>query len=413
MVSIPDIISYILTFFALYVQVFFLLMVFKTRKQITKNTSFPTDVNWPAVTIVVPCWNEEETVVQTVDSLLTIDYPKDKLIIKVIDDGSTDNTWQVMQKFQGIQNVELIRKENGGKHTAMNLTIATATTEYIGNLDADTFIEPDTLKKTMWQFLSDSDMMAVSPAIVIHEPKGLLQKAQDVQFNMFILFKKVLALMNGIHVTQGQFSMYRKKVFDDLGLYRKAHQTEDLEIAYRMQVNDYKIGECHDAFVHTTSPNTLKGLYKQRLRWMYGFINNSYDYREYLFKPKYGVFSFFTIPIGFLYIIATLFGTTVVLWSIGSTLYHLLAKLLVTNFYVGGYERMNFFFIDTRPIMFIYIILILFFIIMALIGKKARGQKPVPDLSFVFFFFLFSFIASTWLFKALYNTLVTREVAWR
>ena len=402
-----------MAFFALYVQVFFLLMVFKTRKQIRKNTSFPLDVVWPPVTIVVPCWNEEETISKTVDSLLAVDYPKDKLIIKVIDDGSTDNTWQAVQKFQGIANIELIRKENGGKHTAMNLIIATATTEYIGNLDADAFIEPDTLKKTMWQFLSDNSMMAVSPAIVIHEPKGFLQKAQDVQFNMFILFKKVLAIMNGVHVTQGQFSVYRKKVFDDLGPYRNAHQTEDLEIAYRMQVNGYKIGECHDAFVHTVSPDTFKGLYKQRLRWMYGFINNSYDYRHYLFKSKYGVFSFFTVPIGFLYIIATLFGTTVVLWSIGSTLYHLFARLLVTNFHMGGYGGMSFFFVNTRPIMFIYVILILFFIIMALIGKAVRGQKPVPDLSFIFFFFLFNFIASAWLVKALYNTLVTREVAWR
>ena len=88
MVSISDIVSYILAFFALYVQVFFLLMVFKTRKQIAGNTSFPADVNWPAVTIVVPCWNEEGTISKTVESLLATDYPKDKLIIKVIDDGS-------------------------------------------------------------------------------------------------------------------------------------------------------------------------------------------------------------------------------------------------------------------------------------------------------------------------------------
>src|SRR6185369_6056503 len=410
MVSISDIIFYTLTFLALYIQVFFLLMVFKTRKQIGGNTSFPLNVDWPPVTIVVPCWNEEETISRTVDSLLAVDYPKEKLLIKVIDDGSTDNTWQAVQKFKGVANIELIKKKNGGKHTAMNLVIAAATTEYIGNLDADAFIEPNTLKKTIWQFLSDKDMMAVSPAIVIHEPKGFLQKAQDIQFNMFILIKKVLALINGVHVTQGQFSMYRKKVFDDLGPYRNAHQTEDLEIAYRMQVNGYKIGVCHDAFVHTVSPDTLRGLYKQRLRWMYGFINNSYDYRRYLFKPKYGVFSFFTVPIGFLYIIATLFGTAVVLWSIGGALYHLIARLLVTDFHFGG---ISFFFVDTRPMMFIYITLIAIFIIMALIGKVVRGQKPIPDLSFLFFLFLFNFVASAWLLKALYNTLVTREVAWR
>ena len=407
------ILEYIFSFFALYVQVFFLLMIFRARKEISEGTTFPANVDWPAVTIVVPCWNEEETIVKTVYSLLDIDYPKDKLFIKVINDGSTDKTWSELQIFQGIENIHLMTKENGGKHTAMNLAIEAATTEYIGNLDADAFIEPDALKKTMWQFLNDKEMMAVSPTVVIHEPKGFLQKAIEVEFNMFILIKKVCSLINGIHVTQGQFSMYRKKVFDDLGLYKRAHQTEDLEIAYRMQVNGYKIGQCHDAFIHTTAPDNFKDLYKQRLRWMYGFINNSYDYRRYLFKIKYGAFSFFSIPTGILYITATLFATTVIVYNILIGIYNLFEKMFVTNFHLGSANGIGLFFIDTRPIIFISIVLLFIFIIMGILGKKVRGQKPIPGISFIYFFFLFNFFASVWLFKALYNTFTTREVAWR
>lgn len=405
--------GYVFCFLALYVQVFLLLILYKERKQVFASTVIPEDIDWPAVTIAIPCWNEQETVVKTVNSLLDIDYPKDKLFINVIDDGSTDETWERAQLFAGMPNVRLTRKDNGGKHTAMNLALETATTDYVGNLDADAFIDRDTLKKTMWQFLSDSEVMAVSPAVVIHEPKGLLEKAQEIEFNIFILVKKLLASINGIHVTQGQFSMYRKKVFDDLGPYKKAHQTEDLEIAYRMQANGYKIGQCHDAFVHTVAMDTFPTLFKQRLRWMYGFINNSYDYRKYLFNPNYGSFSFLSVPTGLLYIAGTLFSTALIAWTLSKAAYEAITRLVVTNFYVG-YTSPSFFFIDTRPIIFISIILLLLSIILAMVSKIARGQRPNPGVSFVYFFILFNFIGSLWLWKAFYNTLISRkEVLWR
>lgn len=412
MFEFQAIVGYIVCFFALYVQVFFLVALFQSRRKIIDGTKFPAEVNWPAITIIVPCWNEEDTVVETVESLLQVDYPKDKLIIKVIDDGSTDKTWERAQVFKNTPGVDLMTKPNGGKHTAMNYAITRATTEYVGNLDADTFLEKDALKKTMWQFLCDADMMAVSPAVVIHNPKGLLEKAQEVEFNIFILIKMIMAPLNGIHVTQGQFSMYRKKVFDDLGLYRKAHQTEDLEIAYRMHANGYKIGQCHDALVYTVAMDTLGTLVQQRLRWMYGFINNTYDYRKYIFNPKYGTFAFFSVPAGMLYIATTLFSTGIILWTLGSALYHLIVRLFATNFHPGSLSGA--FFIDTRPLMFISLALLAIFVLMALIGKKARGQKPIPGMSLVYFFILFSFIGSWWLLRAFYNTLISRrEVAWR
>lgn len=411
--EIQTAIGYFFGFFALYIQVLLLVTLFRNRKQFATKTEIPEQVDWPAVTIIIPCWNEEDTVVKTVHSLLAIDYPKDKLIIKVIDDGSTDRTWERLQVFQGQEHIHLMQKENGGKHTAMNHAIQAATTEYVGNLDADAFIEKDALKKTMWQFLSDPEMMAVSPAVIIHEPKNFLEKAQEVEFMIFILVKKVLALMDGLHITQGQFSVYRKKVFDDLGLYQKAHQTEDLEIAYRMQAHGYKIGQCHDAFVHTVAMDTLPTLFKQRLRWIYGFLNNSYDYRKYLFNPAYGTFSLFSVPSGLLYILATLFSTGIILWTLGKALYDVSMRLLVTNFYVS-YSPPSFFFVDSRPIIFISFILLSLFIFIALAGKKFLGQKPLPTLSLLYFFILSNFIATLWLAKAFYNTLISRkEVLWR
>src|SRR3989304_5876098 len=92
---------------------------------------------------------------------------------------------------------------------------------------------------------------------------------------MAIYTKKMLGFMGGIHVTPGPFSIFRKKVFEDLGHYRQAHNTEDQEIALRMQSRGYKIDHCPDAYVYTISPNTIVKLYRQRLRWIYGFIKIS------------------------------------------------------------------------------------------------------------------------------------------
>ena len=129
----------------------------------------------------------------------------------------------------------------------------------------------------------------------------------------------------------GPLDDFRKKVFDDLGPYAHGHNTEDMEIAYRMQKNEYKIEHCNDAFVYTNTPTTIKKLYKQRLRWIYGFINNTIDYRSVLFKKRYGNFALFTLPTGVVSILAVsyLFGRIV--YNLGNFLYSKIIILSTTG----------------------------------------------------------------------------------
>ena len=415
MATLQSILLYIFSFVALYVQVFFLLTALRKRSQVVALTVPASDANWPAVTVIVPCWNEEQTVVKTVNSLFALDYPKDKLFIKVVDDGSTDKTWSEMQQFVNFSNIELIRKENGGKHTAMNRAIESTTTEYVGCLDADAFAAPDALQKIMWHFLNNDKAMAVSPSILAYQPKGFFQKAQQVEYDMSVFIKKVLGLINGIHVTPGPFSIYRKKVFDDLGYYRKAHNAEDMEIAYRMQVNGYPIVQCHDAFVYTVTPNSLKKLYKQRVRWMYGFINNSLDYKSYLLKPRYGVFSMFTVPSSVIILFGAVIMTFFMLASFAESLFHFIERMTVTNFYIPSISpgHFSFFYVDARPVTLIMIVIYALLITTILIGQKMREKKPIPTLSLVYFVAIYSFISPVWLVKAVYNTVFSRETKWR
>src|SRR3990167_3948433 len=99
MSSISDIIFYIFIFLTVYVQVFLLITFLENRKKIVIRKGGIKLSTYPAVTLVVPCWNEEGTVKETVRSLLSLNYQKDKIKIFLIDDGSTDGTWDIIRKF--------------------------------------------------------------------------------------------------------------------------------------------------------------------------------------------------------------------------------------------------------------------------------------------------------------------------
>jgi len=100
--------------------------------------------------------------------------------------------------------------------------------------------------------------MAVAPSVIAYNSKTFIQNAQKAEYNMSVYLKKMLGFLGAINVTPGPLTIFRKKVFDDLGPYRHGHNTEDMEIAYRMQKNKYRIEHCNDAYVYTNTPTTIK-----------------------------------------------------------------------------------------------------------------------------------------------------------
>jgi cellulose synthase/poly-beta-1,6-N-acetylglucosamine synthase-like glycosyltransferase len=136
MIDPIHIITYVLLFISLNFEVFLLITYFENRLEIRKedHRGFGEIKKYPTVTIMVPCWNEENTVTKTVNSLLSLDYPKDKLKIMVIDDGSTDKTWEKVQRFKNNAQVEMYSKENGGKYTALNFGISKLKSNLVGCL---------------------------------------------------------------------------------------------------------------------------------------------------------------------------------------------------------------------------------------------------------------------------------------
>ena len=370
--------------------------------------------HYPTVTVMVPCWNEEKTVARTVESLLAMNYPKDKLTLFVIDDGSTDSTWEVIQQFNKYENVRTFTKENGGKHTALNLGLKETNSEFVACLDADSFADPESLIRIMSYFEANPDVMAVSPSVIVESPQSLIQKAQKAEYDMSVYIKKMLGFLGAIHVTPGPLTVFKKKVFDDLGPYRKAHNTEDMEIAYRMQKNGYKIEQCNDAYIYTNTPKTVKKLFKQRVRWIYGFINNTIDYRRLLFKKKYGHFSFFTVPAGIVSIVSATYLFIRMINQFTVSAQSKILALQTTGIYLPeSAYNFDLYFFNTGVLLFVTVILFVLLITSIIIGKWMSEDRRLSPLNILYFIVIYSVVAPFWLMKAIYNTIFAQKPSWR
>ena len=298
MSSSRDIITLAVLFISLYFEVFMLITYFERRKILHNRVHEVVTAHdkLPSVTIIVPCYNEQYTAGKTIASLLALNYPTHKLSIVAVNDGSTDGTREALEVFRTHPQVRIVHKENGGKHTALNLAISSATTDLVGCLDADSYVVPDALMRLVRRF-SDPTVMAVVPSLHIHEPRTLIQVIQKTEYIIGVFLRSIQAELDAIYVTPGPFSIIRKSVFDTIGLYKKAYNTEDMEFALRMQAHGMKIANAHDAVVYTSSPRTIPALYKQRVRWTSGFLSNiTREYRFMLLKPAYGHMGGFILP---------------------------------------------------------------------------------------------------------------------
>lgn len=415
MPDITTLITYFFLFFSLNFEVFLLITYFENRTNIKDEEKMALQgvKKYPTVTIIVPCWNEETTVSKTIHSLLNLDYPKNKLSIMVVDDGSTDNTWNVVQKFKNNPQVELYTKENGGKFSALNFGISQMKSDLVGCLDADSYVHKDALKQIVTYF-QDKRNMAVAPSIRLWEPKTILQTLQKVEYAFGIFTRKMFHYMESIYITPGPFSIFRKEVFENLGGYRHAHNTEDIEVALRMQMNGYKIAHAHKAFVYTVPPKTFKKLMVQRVRWSHGFIKNAADYKHMFFSTKHGNLGMLILPMAAFSIFSVLFVSVVTI----STLIGKLADQLIKIKTVGidlQFNGFNFdwFYVNTQLLAIVGLVVTIGSISMILMSKKMSEGKIVLGMDLIYYLGLYMFIAPLWMSKALYNAIFSVKTNWR
>ena len=408
-----EVINLVFLFISLYFEVFLLILYIRHRRDI-KNESLICQTIFNEMlqtSIIVPCFNEENTVDKTVQSLLSLDYPKEKLEILIIDDGSTDNTWKCIQKYNKNPQIKIFKKTNGGKHTALNFGISKAKGEIIGCLDADSFVEKGALKNMMAYF-ADKKTMAVTPSIKVFNPRNFLQRMQWSEYTLGILIAKLFSYADAVLVMPGPFSMFRKEVFKIVGNYKKAHHTEDMEITLRLHRKKIQIRNSHNSYVYTTAPKTIKTLYKQRLRWNFGFIKNAMDYKEMLFNKRYGNYGMLVLP--FSLIIA--FSVFVAVFNIGksifSTSHNTFLKISGLGFHLQA-PTFDPFSLNTSATVFILLILLTLSFSLILIATKMSTGKIKIKREIFYFILLYGFISPIWMTSAIYKATFSRQVNWR
>lgn len=416
--TIKDVVIFTLVFAGLYFQVFLLVSYFLWNGKTEQGEDDVPSGNLfePIVAIMVPCFNEEKTVVKTISSLLGLEYPAEKLKIIAIDDGSRDGTWKELQKFAHHQSVILLQKKNeGSKFAALNFGLAyinqNISSEIIGCLDADSAVHPMALRESLREFTKPG-VMAVIPSMVIDHPETFFQWMQKVEYEIATYAKQALSRLNTLYIAPGPFTLFRKKVFEVLGQYNEAHHVEDMEIALRMQMKGMRLSHAIDSLVYTRGPRTWGALLKQRVRWTYGFVMNVLDYRkEVFFNNNLGHVGV-TIPMLFATLWLLVLAIPFIALGMIIPLVQMIQRFMTTHQVVPEIHLDPFYF-NTSVMRILSIVMIATLIISFIIGKKyLLREKKLWSLDLLTTL-IYPFFAAWWTLASAYDAIRKKKKAWR
>ena len=310
--------------------------LYKRNRQAKFKSILPTDYYLP-ISIIVPAHNEEITVVDTVRSLLALDYRSYEII--VVDDGSSDATSEVLAEAFDMHVVHrpirrriecrreecvyetsaqkvpltLIRKENGGKADALNMGINAATFPYFICMDADSVLQYDSLRRIAQPVLEDGKVVAVGGIVRISNdvelengrvkryrlPRSILAFMQVLEYDRSFLASRILFdRFNGSLIISGAFGLFKKDTVIAVGGYDNKTMGEDMELVVKLHeyctINsiDYAIRYATDAICWTQVPERLRDLCKQRKRWHLGLFQSMYKHRIMFCNYRFGAVSY-------------------------------------------------------------------------------------------------------------------------
>lgn len=277
------------------------------------------------VSVVIPAWNEEVGVLNSIRSLLESSYSNLEVIL--VDDGSTDSTRLLVNKFieeelgkyekEG-KSFKAFFKKNGGKGSALNHGIKRSTGDLIITMDADTLFEKESIANAARYFLNEKLDAAVGN-VKVGNPNSFLGIIQQIEYIIGFYFKRTHSLFNSEYIIGGAFGVFRKNVFEKYGLFDEKNITEDIEFSTRLQKNGCRIAFIEDAVAYTETPATLKSLMKQRLRWKKGRLDAFYVHRELFFSrdKKHSKFlTHYLLPITLFYELELLIEPFVILFGV-------------------------------------------------------------------------------------------------
>ena len=250
----------------------------------------------PTVAVIVPAFNEEKVIVQTITSLLASDHPPNFEIV-VVDDGSSDQTYvRVQDGFADEPRVRLFTKPNSGKPDALNFGVAHTSAEIVIALDADTIFVRDTISKLVRHF-ADPGVGAVAGNAKVGNRINLLTRWQALEYiTSQNLDRRAFNLLNCITVVPGAVGAWRRELVERAGGFTHLTLAEDADLTMAIRKLGYSIAYEDEAVGLTEAPDTLRGFIRQRYRWMYGTLQAAWKHSDALFRPRYGSLGFVALP---------------------------------------------------------------------------------------------------------------------
>lgn len=296
--------------------------------------------NMIPVSILVPAFNEEKTIVENIRSLLALQYPLFEVI--VINDGSHDETLKKVieafdlkevtqpiryriktRKVKGIYrnidipNLILVDKEHGGKADALNAGINISNYPVIVPVDADSVLDSDSLVRVMMPFIEDKRTIAVGgivrvangtkvvegKVINVNLPTSYLAIFQVIEYlRAFLSGRTAWDVINSVLLISGAFGAFKKDAVIEVGGYDKDTVGEDMELVVKLHEyflrnkREYKIKFIPDPVCWTQVPESIKDLRSQRRRWQIGLMDSLFKHKNMLFNPKYKQVGLITLP---------------------------------------------------------------------------------------------------------------------
>ena len=245
------------------------------RERIEKRpvTDPPQLDETPGVTFIVPCHNEGDNVRDTIVGLLKQDYPDFEII--AINDASTDNTAEILKELSEITDqLRVIHFDsNQGKALGLRAGALAAKNEILVCIDGDAILDRYATRWLVWHFVTGPRVGAVTGNPRVRNSTTLLGKIQVGEFSSIIgLIKRAQRIYGRIFTVSGVVAAFRRSALHRVGYWNLDIVTEDIDISWQLQLNHWDVRYEPNALCYILMPETLKGLWRQRLRWAQGGI---------------------------------------------------------------------------------------------------------------------------------------------
>ena len=295
-----------------------LIYFFRWERKEPSRVKPPALSSYPLVSLVVPCHNEGAHVRETIGQLAKQTYPCFEII--AVNDGSTDDTGaQLDQLMKEIPELRVLHlASNRGKATGLRAAALASKGDYLVCIDGDALLDPYATHWLMMHMLESPRVGAVTGNPRIRNRSTLLGRLQVGEFSSIIgLIKRAQRVYGRIFTVSGVISAFRKAALHDVGYWNTDMVTEDIDVSWRLQMRHWEIRYEPNALCWILMPETLRGLWKQRLRWAQGGSEVLLRYGLQLLRWRQR--RMWMVALEYLVSLAWSFsmGTIVVLWVIG------------------------------------------------------------------------------------------------